>query len=108
MDATYGDFISIRISSLQYIELTLGLSTEFEYFDTTKTKFNQFLFTKQEGGFLKFPYPYNAYMIATHTTYGETTPGTFAFTVTFEKNSNSKFVSQYKILSSSELQNFIS
>jgi hypothetical protein len=29
MDATYGDFISIDISLLKYVELTLGISTEF-------------------------------------------------------------------------------
>lgn len=81
MDATYGDFISIDISLLKYVELTLGISTEFVYNDDSDNKFSQYLFTRESGGYIKFPYPYNAYIIVTHTAYGLTTPGSFAFKV---------------------------
>ena len=52
MDATYGDFISIRISSLYFVEATVGLSTIFEYTNKSTNKFNQFLFTKEKGGYI--------------------------------------------------------
>jgi hypothetical protein len=40
MDATYGDFISIDISLLKYVELTMGISTEFVYNDDSDNKFS--------------------------------------------------------------------
>ena len=47
MDATYGDFLAIRFEYLDFVEVTVGLGTVFEYSTSSKHKFNQFLFTKK-------------------------------------------------------------
>ena len=39
MDANYGDNIKVIISNLKYVELTVGISTDFLYKDEDKDRF---------------------------------------------------------------------
>ena len=69
MDATYGDLISLRFTHLKYVEASIGLSNNFKFQEDTDS-FKQFLFTKETGGLLQFPFPLNAFIVISHTTYG--------------------------------------
>lgn len=63
MDAGVGDNVYFKILSLKSIKLTIGLGTDF-----TSSSLNgqTFLFTEsvnESGGYVKFPYPYEGYIV---------------------------------------------
>jgi hypothetical protein len=63
MDAGINDNIYFKINSLKNIKLTIGLGREYS---SSSLSGQTFLFTEtvnESGGYVKFPYPYQGFMV---------------------------------------------
>ena len=83
MDARFGDKILFEVTKLENVRLVIALGSEFK-----SGKITEFLFTSnvnKQGGFLKFPYPYNGYMTLNYDDILNITEGEYEFSLTFLK-----------------------
>ena len=65
MDASEGDKVELKVNFLKYVKMSIAIGSEF----SSEGKLGEYLFTEnvnENGGFLRFPYPYQAFFTITY------------------------------------------
>ena len=84
MDAAPGDKILFKVKFLRHVQIAILVGTEYDM-----SKVRQYLFTKnvnKKGGFLSFPYPFEAYFTVTYDWNGSPVPVWYEYEVNFVRN----------------------
>ena len=88
MDAAPGDKILFQVKFLRHVQIAILVGTEYDM-----SKVRQYLFTKnvnEKGGFLSFPYPFEAYITLTYDQSGlfnqARAPVWYEYEVSFVRN----------------------